>query len=172
MLGRDELIERLKRFDEDISLAYENIDDFNVYIVGGSALILMKYILRGTHDIDILNKMNSEIVEIMEKYDINNRVSAYIDSFADDYKKRAVEIPIEGCKVKYFALSLEDLVISKLSSSRRTDEEDITSDGVIENIDWDTLDEIAKTTREGMLNDRIVEEFNVRYENYVRRFRK
>jgi len=88
MIGLQDLKERLLRLDEDAYL----LDDENVYscfIVGGGALILMGYIIRATHDIDVICFFPKNLLSLMDKYDMNASACAYMDSFPDDYIKRA-----------------------------------------------------------------------------------
>lgn len=47
--------------------------------------------------------------------------------------------------INVYIASLEDIVISKLSSNRGKDSEDIRSPMVIESLDWDLLDEIVNS---------------------------
>ena len=51
----NDLIERLKRVDEDASLLYDDDRRFRMVIVGGGALILLETISRATQDIDVLD---------------------------------------------------------------------------------------------------------------------
>lgn len=172
-LGYDELIYRLKRLDEDANL---ELDDENVYscvIVGGGALILLGYRVKATHDIDIINhSLPHPLQKLMEKYDMSTNVLAYNDCFPDDYISRAKELNINTTKIIFYVLSLEDLVISKLAAYRDKDLRDITSEAVLQNINWDTLEILAEEIKPFLLNERILGEFEYSYNEYVRRYRK
>lgn len=74
---KEELLERLMRLDEDVNLLFDDDRRFRMVIVGGSALILLETIDRVTHDIDALD-VSAEIVDLLEKYDINTRVGTFI----------------------------------------------------------------------------------------------
>ena len=67
---REDLIERLKRLDEDAFLLYPGDERFHIVIVGGSALILLEVISRSTLDIDAISA-SREIRGLLERYDIN-----------------------------------------------------------------------------------------------------
>lgn len=72
-MNHNELLKRLRRLDEDVSLLYENDERLHCVIVGGSALILLNCITRATHDIDVV-KCSNEIRDLLHKYDFNERV--------------------------------------------------------------------------------------------------
>lgn len=74
---KDDLLERLARLDEDADLLFDDDRRFRMVIVGGSALILLETITRATHDIDALD-VSPEIVDLLEKYDINTRAGTFI----------------------------------------------------------------------------------------------
>ena len=146
MLDLEELNGRLLRMDEDDQLTLDDENKYYCYIVGGGALILMWYISRATHDLDIINVPPS-LISLLSKYDMNTSVSAYMDSFPDDYLMCAVKIDISTQKINFYSLSLEDLVISKLCSSRYKDIRDITSETVVSAIDWDQLAAVEQCDR-------------------------
>lgn len=70
----------MARLDEDADLLFDDDRRFRMVIVGGSALILLETITRATHDIDALD-VSPEIVDLLEKYDINTRVGTFINNF-------------------------------------------------------------------------------------------
>lgn len=78
-----EIVERLLRLDEDAALMFDGPGRFSCILVGGSALILLGYISRATHDIDML-RTPPELLTLLEKYNMNNNVSAHMDNFPDD----------------------------------------------------------------------------------------
>ena len=82
---KDDLLERLARLDEDADLMFDDDRRFRMVIVGGSALILLETITRATHDIDALD-VSPEIMDLLEKYDINTRVSTFINNFKNNIK--------------------------------------------------------------------------------------
>lgn len=170
---RDDLIKRLKRLDYDASLQFEADRRFRMIIVGGSALILLEMLTRATMDIDTLYAPR-ELLDLMEKYDINAHVETYINNFPYNFEDRLVQLPIEGERIDFYTASLEDIVVAKLYSSRDTDRQDIISETVLQNVSWDELERLAFADDEAKasaLNDRAYQDFLDNYMEYVRRFR-
>lgn len=170
MEGAKAIKERLLRLDEDAALLFDDDSRFSCILVGGSALILLGYISRATHDIDVL-RTPPELQELLAKYDMNSNVSAHMDNFPDDYYERVhkVELPTE--KIDFYTLSLEDLVISKLAAARDKDMFDIMTPKIIDALDWAQLAASAEMARCGMLSERSKQEFDAHYEEYVSRYR-
>lgn len=170
---REDLQERLDRLDEDASLMFDGNERFHLVIVGGSALILLEHINRATHDVDAISA-SREILELLDKYDINCRVQTYINNFPYNYGDRLVPLNVGGRKIDFFTASLEDIVIAKLYSARATDIHDVENEKVIEAIDWKLLEKLAVDEDEAKasaLNDRCYANFMANYDDYVRRFR-
>ena len=166
-----ELVERLKRLDEDASLLYDDDSRFKMVIVGGGALILLETIDRATLDIDALS-VSRELLPLLERYDINAQVAAYINNFPYNYEDRLHKLEIESSKIDFYTASLEDIVIAKLCSFRDTDRQDVISPEVLKEIDWDLLEKLATDEDElkANISDRGYSEFMYNYEEYVRRF--
>lgn len=76
MKSIEDIKDRLLRLDEDASLLFGGDDRFICIIVGGSALILLGYLTRATHDIDMLCTP-SELLELLEKYDMNTNAHTW-----------------------------------------------------------------------------------------------
>ncbi len=102
---------------------------------------------------------------------MNTNVSSYMDNFPGDYADRVERVNIETRKIRFYTLSLEDLVISKLAAGRDKDLEDIANESVLASVNWVRLEELADTVRSGMLSDRARGEFDVQYNEYVRRYK-
>ena len=171
-MSRNELIERLKRLDEDASLVYGEGKRFHLVIVGGGALILQEYISRATHDIDAI-AASKELHELMGKYDINGLVQTYINNFPYNYEDRLVPL-LAGEVVDFFVASLEDIVIAKLYSYRDTDLHDIKHPDVLKAMDWSLLEHLATDEREAhasALNENNYAQFRYSYEKYVEEHR-
>lgn len=49
------MIRRLQALDEEVSLLYPDAERIHMVIVGGGALVLMEYLSRSTHDVDVLS---------------------------------------------------------------------------------------------------------------------
>lgn len=165
---KDEIIERLLKLDEEVSLS---LDDDNTYyemvIVGGGALVLIDKLTRATQDIDAII-YPKELYPFLEKYDINNHVLAFMTNFAPDYYDRRVKIDIPTQKIIFYSASLEDIVISKLFSDRPKDKHDIMNPEIINAIDWDKMDEIINSEdfNDNILNDRLRNVFKYNYRDY------
>lgn len=168
-----DLVMRLKRLDEDASLIDHSEHRFHLVIVGGGALILQKFVERATSDIDALY-VSPILMELLQKYDINTHVNAYIDSFPYNFEDRLKKLPIDGKKVDFFAASLEDVVIAKLHSNRDKDMQDIQLNTVLQNIDWNTLEKLALTESESQassFSSSRHDEFLHTYHGYVQEFK-
>jgi len=169
---KEDLLERLARLDEDVDLLFDDDRQFKMVIVGGSALILLETIARATLDIDALD-VSPEIVDLLEKYDINTRVGTFINNFPYNYDERLVPIPMNSRRIKFFTASLEDIVIAKLYSGRATDIQDIIDPNVLAAIDWAKLDYLATDEFEAKasaLNPYRYQEFLDSYKTYKERW--
>ena len=167
-----ELIDRLKRLDEEASFTLTTADRCHVVIVGGSALILQKHLETSTHDIDAISA-SRELFSLLEKYDINTRVQAYINNFPYNYEDRLVPI-FTGRKVDYFTVSLEDIVVAKLYASRPQDIIDISSEDVLNQIDWSLLEKLvvdSDEARASALNDQNYNSLLAAYASYAERYK-
>lgn len=168
---RNDIIERLLKLDEEISLIFDDDNYYEIIIVGGSALLLINKLSRATFDIDAI-RCSKELKPFMEKYDINDNVISYRNSFSDDFYNRKIKIDIPTKKINVYTASLEDIVISKLSSNRGKDSEDIRSPMVIESLDWDLLDEIVNSDdfKDNMLTEHQYNMFMYDYRDYREEF--
>jgi hypothetical protein len=167
----NDLIDRLLMLDEEASLKFGDNERFYCIIVGGSALMLLGYISRATHDIDSID-CHVKLMPIIEKYDINMQVRAHLDCFPEDYSERINKLDLPTKKIDYYTLSLEDLVISKLLAGRSTDIFDVCSDDIIRDLDFDKLNELARAIMPDLLNDRVRSEFEYIYNEYCKKHRK
>lgn len=169
-LYREEIINRLLQVDRDMALLDNTPDMYSCVIVGGSALVLMEKIYRSTHVIDSIDASN-EIKPLLETYNINMNVNAYRINFPEDYLNRIVEVNIPTTKVKFYTVSLEDLVVSKLCGMREKDVEDIENELVYKDLNWNLMDALIDEVCYGMLNDFDVNALKSNYENYKERFK-
>jgi len=173
ILQYDDLIYRLMRLDEDAFLLDDSDERLHVSIVGGGALILQKVIPRATHDIDAIS-VSPILLELLEKYDINCRVNAYINNFPYCFEDRLMKLTIDTKKIDYYTASLEDIVIAKLHSNRDPDIHDIESKSVRKALDWELLEVLALSEGEAKassLSSRSHKEFLHAYEVYIKRFK-
>ena len=162
------------RLDEDADLLFDDERRLRMVIVGGSKLILLETITRATHDIDALD-VSPEIVDLLEKYDINTRVGTFINNFPYNYDDRLVPVRLDGQRIDFYTASLEDIVIAKLYSGRETDIQDIIDPRVLKEIDWNRLEHLATAEDEAKasaLNEFRYAEFLDSYRTYVGRWKE
>lgn len=79
-----------------------------------------------------------------------------------------------GKRFDFYTASLEDIVVAKLYSFRKTDVQDITNPGVLNAIDLDRLEYLATAEDEAKasaLNEMRYREFLDSYRDYVERWR-
>ena len=162
--------EKLKQLDNDIALLDTSDDLYTCVIVGGSALVLMDKIYRSTHDIDSIAS-SEKIQPLLEAYNINMNVKAYLTNFPEDYLTRLIPVELDTKKVKFYTVSTEDLVVSKLCAGRDKDTEDIEGKEVTDHLDWNLLDRLIDDVCYGMLTEYDEKFLRMRYEDYKGRFR-
>ena len=171
MLYRDDLLSRLDHLDEVASLMFDEDQRFRMILVGGASLVLLEYIVRATHDIDALSAPR-ELFKLLKEYNIDTRVSAYIDSFPYSYEDRLVLLDVGGRRIQYYCTSLEDTVIAKLHGMRPNDVQDITNENVLEAIDWNLLKQLRDEMRLSTLGEdsESYKAFLYAYDRYVEEY--
>ena len=171
-MDHKDILERLDRLDMEAFATIDTPHMYRMIIVGGSGLVLLDVITRATQDIDTL-EASPAIRHLLEKYDANLRVSTYINNFPYNFEDRLVLLPVGGRKILFYTCSLEDIVVAKLCSSREVDRQDIISENVLKNLDWDKLKHLALDENEAKasaLNEQRYRDFLYEYTEYVRRF--
>ena len=168
-MNKKEILNRLLQVDKDMALIDPTEDQYMCVIVGGSALVILEKIVRSTHDIDSINA-SEEIQDLLEMYNINMNVRAYLVNFPDSYLNRIVKVDIPTKKVVFYTTSLEDLVISKLASDRQKDKQDIENERIYKDLNWDLMDELIEEVCEGLLTDRDCRTLRDAYRDYKERF--
>lgn len=141
-LDKDKLKKVLLQIDKEYGLLESKLDYKPiVMIVGGSAFILQDLSSRpATHDIDVMS-YDAALGEIIDKYNIvNSQVKTYEDSLPYNYEDRLITLEIGAKNIDFITPSLEDLVVMKLYGVRPNDLQDINSEEVINNINWDMMD--------------------------------
>lgn len=167
--NKNEILEKLMQLDGDMALLDTTDDIYACVIVGGSALVLMDKIYRSTHDIDSIAS-SEKIQPLLETYNINMNVKAYLTNFPDDYTTRLVPVDIETKKIKFYTVSTEDLVVSKLCAGRDKDIEDIEGAEVTKHLDWDLLDRLIDDVCYGLLTEYDEKILRAKYADYKERF--
>ena len=131
-----QIIERLEEFDTEMFLAYpEIVRRIRIVILGGVALLLHQCIRRTTNDIDIFQFDGRPNLEMLAKYDMDIRSQAFTGSFSGTMDERYILVPAKTKVIDHYIPSLEDLVISKLSSDRGKDNLDVKQRLVYEKVD-------------------------------------
>lgn len=171
--SKEDLEKRLLMFDEEAFLLYDDSNEkFICYLVGGAALVLLNCISRMTHDGDFIYFAPKELSKIMPKYDFNANVTAFITMFPDGYLERAKKIELNTKKIDFYVLSLEDLVVSKLSAARDKDLIDIRNSAVLSKINWSKLEMLADLCIEGMISDTDINTLKYYYNEYIEECKK
>ena len=171
-MEREDLISMLMSLDDKASKIIPLGNRVVMTIAGGGALILGGHIKRSTTDIDVLD-IYPELQSLLGKYNINNRINAYVDSLAENYEERLVKLNLETKVIDYYLLSLEDLVIMKLFSDRLKDAKDIREVDVINNLDWELLEKIISSGEADVsFNQTRYKHFLEKYEKYKKEFNK
>lgn len=169
-MDQEDILQRLDKLDMEAFTTIDTPHMYKMIIVGGSGLVLLGVISRATQDIDAL-EASPEIRHLLAKYGANLRVSTYINNFPYNFEDRLVPLPVGGKKILFFTCSLEDIVIAKLYSSRDTDRQDLLSENVLKNLDWDRLRHLALDEDEAKasaLNENRYRDFLYDYQEYVR----
>ena len=132
-------------------------------------MVLLGCLARSTADLDALN-VPSELVSLMSQYDINCRVTAYLDHFAYNLEDRLVPLDLGTTAVECYSASLEDVVASKLYSERDSDAQDVRRPEVLEMLDWARLAEVAEELPDSKMNDRRYGQFLHNYQEYRKEY--
>lgn len=171
-MDQRDILQRLDKLDMEAFTTIDTPHMYKMIIVGGSGLVLLGVISRATQDIDTL-EASPEIRHLLTKYDANLHVSTYINNFPYNFEDRLVPLPIGGRKILFYTCSLEDIVVAKLYSSREADRQDLLSDAVLSNLDWERLKHLALDEDEAKasaLNDSRYRDFLYDYQEYVRSY--
>lgn len=170
-LSEKNLYERLYQLDEDVDAYIETehlkMSKIKIVIAGSSALLLNNIHIKKTEDIDIIKISNYISEELLEKYDMNTRVSGLENFFPYNYIDRVEQLKIQTFAVEYYIVSLEDVVIAKISANRRKDIEHLNNQELIRQIHWDILKNCALEMKDSLFNDEQYKWFVVRYNDFV-----
>ena len=165
-LGKEELQERLESLDADAADLFADEGRYHVFIAGGGALILMDYTTRATSDIDVIDATKA-LYKLFAKYQMNGHIAAHMNSFLYNYEDRLIPL-WSGEKIDFYAVSLEDIVISKLCAGRPPDWDDLKV--VAKYVNWEKIDELVSDEdelRTLKMTDRQFSEFRHAYEKYT-----
>ena len=115
---RNELEEKIMSLDKDLEIFEEKIE---LVIVGGAAFVLKGLIQRSTRDIDYLNKVNNKLADLLEGYNINNRVITFETTFGE-WEDDIEELQTNAKNIKLKTISNERLLAARMFSRKRFDD--------------------------------------------------
>ncbi|TCK98519.1 hypothetical protein EDC19_0941 [Natranaerovirga hydrolytica] len=114
--------------------AFQDMEDFAIlkkidcppiYLLGGSACIVEGYLDRVTRDIDIIDLHYSanvgRLFRILGEVDY---LDIYLTTLAEGYSQRAIRVR-EIKHIEVYALSVEDIIVTKIGRYSGKDKEDI-----------------------------------------------
>ncbi|MBS7528848.1 hypothetical protein KHM83_19455 [Fusibacter paucivorans] len=111
--------------DADEYATFKKIDCPPIYLLGGSGCILGDYLDRATLDIDFIDiNYSSTVGKVFRLFDRFDMLDTYVTPIADGYEQRAKLL--EGfTTLRYYVLSAEDIIVSKLGRYSVKDQDDI-----------------------------------------------
>lgn len=113
------------------------------HVLGGSALVFHGVSSVATIDIDVANKLNDKIRNLVDDFISDN--ASEVAVLPKRYMNRLVPFHAEEFKhITVYLLSLEDLVVTKLGSFRHKDKEDLTKTDLMQKVNYDKLLEIIR----------------------------
>lgn len=141
-MRKHDIEERFARL-EDLAEAY-GLGKQPVYVAGSAALLLQGHLLatRATEGIDLMF-CPPALEPFIASLDMNDDVNTLEWQFPSGWQERAVGIPLDTFDIEAHALSVPDIVLSKLVSGRDLDISDIAGLDAEGAIDWDAVSRIA-----------------------------
>ena len=163
--------ERMYKLDKDI-YAYlkENdmkIEKVEIVIAGSTALALNNIDVKKTEDIDIIKISHNIPEDLLDKYNMNTRVSALENFFPYNYIDRIKKLNFCTNAIEYYIVSLEDIIIAKIQANRGKDLEQLKTKELINRIAWDKLKQSALEMKDSLFNDEQYKWLVVRYNDFV-----
>lgn len=138
-LKPEDIVNRLIDLDYELFeySVTNKIEDFRVRIeiVGSAALVLNEINIPLTEDIDVVRMNRCLSKELLDKYDMNTRVTTMENYLPYNYQDRLVKLNINTFVTDYYFLSLEDCVVSKTVAARSKDDNQLDYLQVTK-IDW------------------------------------
>lgn len=171
-ITKDELFERLRKFDEEYFLDAFQKDDKErliIVIVGSACLILNNINIPATQDIDIIKNSKKIDGYLFEKYDMNTRAKGLENFLPYNYEDRLIKFNFDTKIVDYYFLSLEDIVVAKIVAAREKDDDHLKADDIAKNIHWPTLKKCMEEVKLSLLNENDYFWMVNRYNDFVRR---
>ena len=171
--GKERLTKLLLAIDEEATLLLGDQNErFPVIIVGGSAFLMHDLTNRPTtHDVDVLS-CHAALRTILANYAaVNGSVAAYADHIPYNFEDRLVKLELPTKTIDFITPSVEDLAVMKLYGWRPNDQQDLTSEAMLDAIDWQKLDRLVYDPDEAMasaLSPRRYREMVGVYEDYAK----
>ena len=156
-LKNKELLLELLHDADDFALI-KKVNCPPIYILGGSGCILGGYLQRATLDIDFIDlNYDASVGKIFRLFDRFDMLDTYVTSIAIDFEKRAKII--EGFNyLKFYVISREDIIVSKLGRYSTKDKEDIKV--LVNEEDYHLLNELIKNVlKRKKISERVLVEF-------------
>ncbi|WCF11511.1 DUF6036 family nucleotidyltransferase (plasmid) [Paenibacillus thiaminolyticus] len=143
MNSKSEIMENFYLADQFIQRLFPDISKLQLIIVGGASFLLKGFESKFTLDIDTISILDSDVQSYLESFSINSAASEVI-TLSKTYYERTTLIPSD-CKVlELRVLSNEDLVLAKIGRSKSSDIMDILDTGIMYEINFELLEQIAK----------------------------
>ena len=173
-MDKKDIVKNLQKLDKSLSQTVSS--PVSIYIAGGSAFALLGCDNRTTRDIDVLKHTAMEVRGITQMFKesfVNCDVAAYFDNFPVGFASRASKVDIGTSSLNVFVLSKEDLVVSKLCTTRfEQDVEDVENPLIYENLDWTLLDKLADSMKYSMISSLAYDNFKFNYDSYCDKYRE
>lgn len=124
MLKNRELLMELLHDADDFAF-FKKIKCPPIYFLGGSGCILGNYLERATLDLDFVDiNYDASVGKVFRLFDRFDMLDTFVTPVADGFEKRSKFI--EGFTyLKFYTLSKEDIIVSKLGRYSDKDKEDI-----------------------------------------------
>lgn len=171
-LKPEDIIKRITDLDYELfEFAVTNkIEDFRVRIeiVGSAALVLNEINIPLTEDIDVVRMNRNLSRELLEKYDMNTRVTTMENYLPYNYQDRLIKLNIKTNVVDYYFLSLEDCIVSKIVAARQKDDNQLEYLQVSK-VNWKMLKQCMEEMKLSLLNINDYKWMVNRYNNFVKR---
>lgn len=172
-LKPEDIVNRLIDLDYELFeySVTNKIEDFRVRIeiVGSAALVLNEINIPLTEDIDVVRMNRCLSKELLDKYDMNTRVTTMENYLPYNYQDRLVKLNINTFVTDYYFLSLEDCVVSKIVAARSKDDNQLDYLQVTK-IDWLMLKNCMEEMQLSLLNINDYKWMINRYNNFVRKY--
>ncbi len=138
-----------------LTLALQDMEDFAmlkqldcppIYLLGGSACIIEGYLDRATRDVDILDlEYSAQVGRLFRILGEVDYLDSTLTTLAEDYKERAVRVSVVK-KIDVYALSREDIIVTKIGRYSEKDKEDIKE--LIKKSDKDKINKLIDSVKQ------------------------